>query len=400
MTVFLVLLTDKLQNQWAKEFINCLKGSDTLKKVLFVIPTLGGGGAERVLVTLLNNLDKNKYDITLLSIFDGGVNKKYLNENVKYQSYFGKVFRGNIHLMKLASAERLYKLMIKDEYDAVVSYLEGPTTRIVSGCPFPNSRLLNWVHIEINDPKELLQSYRSLNELAKTYDKYHSTIFVSNTAKKAFESTFENIGGSKIVKYNTVDNKMIQAKSNEAVDDIKFSDEKVNLISVGRFTEQKGYERLLRIIQVLVKENFNIHLYLLGKGELENKYYEIINELDLHKYVTILGFKDNPYKYVKNCDLFVCSSFREGYSTAVTESLILGTPVVTTLCSGMEEILGYDNEYGLITDNNDAALYDGIKKLLTESNLIEHYRKKAIERGKVFSTEKTVMAVEDLLDNL
>ncbi|MER2169272.1 MAG: glycosyltransferase, partial [Psychrobacillus psychrodurans] len=149
-----------------------------MKKVLFLIPTLGGGGAERVLVTLLNNLDKEKYDITLFSLFDGGINKKYLNQDIKYKYFFKKLFRGNIHLLKLFSPKQLYKIIIKDEYDIAVSYLEGITTRILSGCPYNKTKLLNWVHIEIHNPYVLRQSYRSMNEVYYSYKKFNATIFV------------------------------------------------------------------------------------------------------------------------------------------------------------------------------------------------------------------------------
>lgn len=370
-----------------------------MKKILFAIPTLGGGGAERVLVNLVNSLDNSKYEITVFALFDGGVNKQYLNSNIRYKSFFKKLFRGNIHLLKLFSSNLLYKLLIKDEFDIAISYLEGPTTRIISGCPFTRTKLINWVHIEIHNPQILLQSYRDKSELVESYRKYNSTVFVSNTARMAFKKTFQDITGNMTVKYNTVDNKGILKQSKEPINDITFNSKTFNLISVGRFTEQKGYERLLKIIYLL-KKDIDIHLYLLGKGELESKYREIINSFDINNNVTILGFKDNPYKYVSKCDLFVCSSYREGYSTAVSESLIIGTPVVTTLCSGMEEMLGAYNEYGLITDNNDDALYEGVKRMLTEPGLLEYYKNKTIERGHFFSVEKTVKAVEELLDNL
>lgn len=371
-----------------------------MKKVLFVIPTLVGGGAERVLVNLLNNLDKRKYDITLFTLFDTGVNKKYLNEDITYKYYFKKLFRGNIHFLKLFSPEKLYRMMIKDEYDIIISYLEGPTTRIVGGCSNKGTKLLNWVHTEINNPKDIIQSYRSTKELIDTYNKFNATIFVSNTAREAFRSTFKNVSSNMFVKNNTVDSQLIKKYSVESAEDVEFDENKFNLISVGRFTQPKGYERLLRIVGLLNEDGLNVHLYLLGKGELETKYRKIINENGLNENVTILGFKDNPYKYVRKCDLFVCSSHKEGYSTAVTESLIIGTPVVTTLCSGMEELLGADNEYGLITDNDEEALYKGIKYIISEPGLLAYYKQRTIERGKLFNTEKTVKSIEEILDSI
>lgn len=371
-----------------------------MKKVLFAIPSLGNGGAERVLVTLLNNLDQKKYNITLFSLFDEGTNREYLSQNIHYKYYFKRLFRGNIHLLKLLHPKILYRMMIKDEYDIVISYLEGPTTRIISGCSSQNTKLLNWVHTEVNNSKEIVKSYRSLREMINVYNKYTSTIFVSNSALSTFKKRLRNINGNMLVKYNTVDTNLILERSKEKIEDLEFESTKINLISVGRFTKVKGYIRLLKIMKWLIDENLNVHLYLIGKGELEVKYREIIDKYRLNEYVTILGYKDNPYKYVKGCDLFVCSSYQEGYSTAVTESLIVGTPVITTLCSGMEEMLGSNNEYGVITENNDEALYQGIKQMVMDKSVINYYKKKATERGRIFSTTKTVKAIEELLDSI
>ena len=108
------------------------------------------------------------------------------------------------------------------------------------------------------------------------------------------------------------------------------------------------------------------------------------------------GSKENPYKYVAKADLFVCSSRREGFSTAVSESLVLGIPVVTTEVSGMKEMLG-DDEFGIITANSEDALYLGIKRFLDNPKLLKHYRSKAVERGSIFNAETTVKAVEDMM---
>lgn len=371
-----------------------------MKKVLFFIPTLTGGGAEKVLVNLVNHMDHTKYHITVLSLFDVGVNRKSLNSVIEYKYAFKRLFRGNIHVLKLFSPRFLFKHMIKDDYDVIVSYLQGPTTRIASGCNNPNTKLLNWLHLEIHETKKITRSYRSLPEAVSSYNKYNATVCVSNTVKEAFLNTFKDIKGDFFVKYNTVETKLIEERSNEVVEDLVLDREKINLVSVGRFAEQKGYERLLNITSKLICEGFNLHLYLLGTGELEKSYRDIIKKNNIEDHVTLLGYKDNPYKYVKSCDLFVCSSLWEGFSTAVTESLIVGTPVITTLCSGMEEMLGQNNDYGIIVDNDENALYAGLKDLLQDKERLQHYRMKARERGKYFSTEKTVKEVEDLIDGL
>ena len=111
--------------------------------------------------------------------------------------------------------------------------------------------------------------------------------------------------------------------------------------------------------------------------------------------MTFLGYQTNPYKYVTRSDLYICSSYSEGFSTAVTEALIVGTPVCTVDVSGMNELLG-DSEYGLITDNNEEALYQGIKSLLDDPEKLAYYKKQAQVRGKKFSTTETVKVVEKM----
>lgn len=156
----------------------------------------------------------------------------------------------------------------------------------------------------------------------------------------------------------------------------------------------------MKIHKKLIEENIKNHIYILGIGEEKEKYEKYLTENNLTDTFTFLGYRDNPYKYVKKADLYVCSSRREGFSTAVTEALIVGTPVVSTNCSGAYELLGKNNEYGIVTENNEDALYEGIKKILTTPDLLEAYAAKAKERGKAFSTEKTVKAVEEMLESL
>jgi glycosyltransferase involved in cell wall biosynthesis len=174
----------------------------------------------------------------------------------------------------------------------------------------------------------------------------------------------------------------------------------IRLVTVGTLKESKGYARLLRIIAKLHSQRYPIQLHILGIGPMEQTIKSYIQENHLEQVVILQGYQTNPYKYVSKCDLFVCASFAEGFSTAATEALIVGTPVCTVEVSGMKEMLGENNELGIVTENNEEALYQGIKRLLDDPALLAHYKEKALERGKTFSTENTVKAVEDMLLSL
>ena len=174
----------------------------------------------------------------------------------------------------------------------------------------------------------------------------------------------------------------------------------VRLIAVGTLKQSKGYMRLLKIVKRLRDEQYPMHLYILGIGPLQQEMEEFIRQNKLHDTVTLLGYQTNPYKYVSKCNLFVCASFAEGFSTAATEALIVGTPVCTVEVSGMKEMLGENNEWGVVTENSEEALYQGIQDLLASPDLLSHYINQSILRGQSFRTEETVKAVEQMLIQL
>src|SRR5699024_5874854 len=129
--------------------------------------------------------------------------------------------------------------------------------------------------------------------------------------------------------------------------------------------------------------------YILGEGPERNKIEKIADENGCADTVTLLGYRTNPYKYVAKCDIFVCSSVAEGFSTATTEALILGVPVVTTRVSGMEEMLGKNNEFGIVVNGTDeTSLFLAIQNLLNNPQLLQTYRYKSLLRGKDFFKER------------
>ncbi|MFR5633321.1 MAG: glycosyltransferase [Monoglobales bacterium] len=365
--------------------------------ILFVMPTLGSGGAENALTQLVNSYSKLHCEdtITVLTLFDVGRYREQLATEVCYRYVFKKMFRGNIHIFKCFSPKFLYKHMIKKKYDLIVSYLEGPTTRIVSGCP-ENVILINWIHTSSTSENVLLKSYRSRNEYSTCMKKYNKTIFVAESAKELFTNTFPELGDLDMdVIYNPINDKEIRSKKTESVN-CSFPDDTFNIVAVGRLSKVKGFDRLIRVC-VKLKKIYNIRLYIIGGGE-KSVLQKLIQENKADSYIKLLGYYENPYPLISQASLFVCSSYREGYSTSVIESLILGVPVVTTLCSGMKEILGSNNQYGLIVDNSEDGLYEGIVKMISKKEIYEYYRGEAIKRGQEFSLEKGVAAVSELFN--
>lgn len=359
-------------------------------KVLFFIPTLGGGGAERTLVQILNNYKKNGVEFFLKTLFNEGILLKQLNDDVNYSYVFKKAFRGNIHIFKLFSPKSLFKMMIKEKYDVIVSFLEGPTTRIVSGCNY-DAKLINWVHTSPITDSVLTKSYRSKHELICCYKKFDKTVFVAKTAEQVFFEHFYDLSDIESeVYYNPINTEQVKKNSLELCD-TTFDKNEFNIVSVGRIEPVKGFDRLINVIASINEKNIeNVHLYIVGDGSMRETLENEVKKRKIQNRITFVGFQDNPQKYVKQADLYVCSSQREGYSTSVIEALVLGVPIVTTECSGMREILGANEEYGIITENNELALQQGIERMVFDSNMYDKYVTSAKIRGKDFEMKKSL----------
>ncbi|MGN1168015.1 MAG: glycosyltransferase [Lachnospiraceae bacterium] len=369
-----------------------------MKKVLFLIHDLGQGGAEKVLVNLVNNMDRSKFDISVTVLFGGGVNEQFLKPDIHFRAIWPKEVSGNSKLMKLLSPQQLHRICVREHYDIEISYLEGPAARVVSGCIQENTKLVSWIHVEQHTLDKLSSSFRSKKEVRECYNRFDQVVCVSQYVKDDFCQILDYQKPCCVL-YNTVESeKILDAADDEAPELV--DDGKVRLVTVGTLKKSKGYMRLLKIIKRLCDEKYAIHLYVLGTGPLQQEIEDYIKKNKLGGSVTLLGYQTNPYKYVKKCDLFVCSSFAEGFSTATTESLIIGTPVCTVEVSGMKEMLGEQNEYGIVTENDEEALFIGIKQFLDNPELLAHYRYQAEMRGKLFSTTETVKAVEDKLEGL
>ena len=365
-------------------------------KILFFIHDLGPGGAEKVLVNLLNNMDSSQFDITLMTLIGGGVNEQFLKPHIRYIPLFKKLPRGHSHLMKLWTPRQLHKRFIHDKYDIEVAYLEGPSARIISGCPCTDTKLVSWIHVEQHTKAKAAKAFRSYRESDWCYRKFHRTICVSNCVMRDFLGLYPGLSPVDVL-YNTNETGQILQKKDETIGEGVFFLGEIRICGVGKLIQSKGFDRVLRIHKRLCDEGYPLHTYLLGVGSGQESLEEYVRACNMTDSVTFLGYQTNPYKYVANCDLFVCASFAEGFSTAATEALIVGTPVCTVEVSGMKEMLGENNEYGIITDNNEEALYCGIKSLLDDPVRLAHYKKQAALRGKDFSTENTVKAVEKML---
>lgn len=365
-----------------------------MKKILFLINTLNCGGAELVLVNLANELSANGYDVTIQTLSDRGVFKDNLIESVKYKTIVkinkGIIFKVLLYFVSFIVPPSItHKLFVGNDYDCEVAFLEGIPTKIISASSNKNSKKYAWVHVDLYNTFGLEKVFPDMEKHIEAYRKFDKIICVSQTVKEAFIKRF-GITDNLDVKYNIIDNEAITIKAGEHLE----KGDKFRIVSVGRLEKRKGFDRLLKVMKKLSDESINCELLIVGEGSVRDELTAYIKNNNLSHIVTLVGFSDNPYKYMQSADLCVFPSRAEGYSTVVTEAVILGKPIVVSNCSGMKEILG-NSEYGIVTETDD-ELYKSVKNMILDDKLREEYSSKAKERSKDFSKETMLNNIIDL----
>ena len=171
----------------------------------------------------------------------------------------------------------------------------------------------------------------------------------------------------------------------------------INIICIGRLVEQKGFDRLLEACKRITDEGIkNFRIYIIGEGPERNNLENAIDKDKLSPFVELVGYQSNPYKYLKQADMFLLSSRDEAFSLVVGESLIVGTPVIATDCSGVDEWLD-GGKYGMIIENSNEGIYQGLSYVLKNPENLERYRKAIPEAQAKISFEKALTDFENIL---
>ncbi len=380
-----------------------------MKKILFIIPTLEIGGLERTQVTIANWLTASGNDVTILLLNDIDTIKDELDPRVKlihkdYKKHIGQKipyirnrFYDSGFWETRASAKQLYRYYIeKEKYDVEIAFFRGLPIKIISGSTNREAKHFAWVHSDFRKARGYLNQFRNHNEARKAYEMMDAVVCVSNQTKDGFIDTFGDTRNLRVI-YNMLPVERIiqQAKQPRSA---SYARAKLHIVMVGRLLDKvKGQVRLMHAVDRLRKEGADISLLLIGSGDEEEQFRKIITELHAQAYMTIISGILNPYPYIKEADVLVCSSYFEGYSLTVAEALILETPVISTECAGPCEILAH-GEYGMIVENSESGLYEGLKKLSGDPELLSHYRKKAKQRLSFFDADAIGARIEELFE--
>ena len=345
-----------------------------MKKVLILVDSLRIGGAERALATMLAKIDLSRYDITVLSIADGGYFADLIkaNDAIHYRyiasskaTFFDKVRIKLIY--KFLSAKLVYKWFVPKDNNVEIAFCEGFTTKVIGASTNKVAKRIAWVHTDLKGNNWPLANgiFNSLEEEVSCYACYNTVVGVSDIIKNGLFDILRNKDIRRI--YNLIDESEIKSKSLHP-SLYALERERFNIVSVGRLEYVKGYDRLINAFSQLRNDGFkDITLTIVGDGSQRERLSEQINKNHLEDVVTLTGSQENPYAIMRGRDLFVCASRYEGYNIAIVEAMILNLPVLSTKCSGPEEVL-QNGRYGTLCDNNEQGLYEGIKAYLVKAS--------------------------------
>ena len=358
------------------------------KKVAIVTKKMIIGGIERVLLSMLSEIDKNKYDVTLFLEERGGGLEQDIPSWVKVKYIFDdsrsirKNFISSLNKFDIKNAIRFmysgvrvylfneeYKIYkdrcailpkIEEKYDIAISYHNPVNLSTIYVIDKINAnKKIMWIHTDI---KEYINE---LDYLKKYYYKYDKIFSVSSGAAKSFAEKYPELKDKIEVFYNRIVKSEIVSKVDnknhyEDFDGIK-------LLTVARICHQKAIDLIPEICKRLKEEGYKFRWYCVGWGEIE-KIKELIKLQDVEDYFKLLGSRNNAYDYMKNCDIYVQPSRYEGYVTTITEAKCFNRPIVGTNIEGIKEQI-INDETGILVDCDVDDLYKGIKKLLDNKEL-------------------------------
>ena len=377
------------------------------------------GGAEKVLVTFLKNLPKDKYEIDLLlNLYSGKylpevpdwINILYLNKGEmittnRLQDIPQKAFRVFYQkILKLFPA-LLYQFILKDKkYDIEFAAIHGMRDDILNS-PLKSSKKLIWIH---NDLKKT-EFHDYTDEEFRKFFGFDKIMVISEKIQKDFENLAKNDSEkSKIVRiYNPLDTEEIILKSQEQREKNKENNHsqlstlnsQPMFVSVGTVFPQKGFDRLLKVHKRLLEEGFNHQIQILGDGYDFSTIKKLQEDLSVTETSTLFGFTDNPYPIIKNADFYILSSRYEGFPTVLFEAITLKKNIIATDVSGVREMLE-DGKLGLIVENSEEGIYDGMKKALENSEAFKNYQENLKGYQMPFNLENSVKEIIRIIDDL
>ena len=394
-----------------------------MKKILFMCINMNIGGTEKALLTMLNEMDRKKYDITLfmleeyggfLNQIPDGIKVMYLKEYKALKKFINdppqllakeliknrKVI-GGLSLLVIYIISKLmkdisiyYKYILRnvdtlnEEYDIAIAYA-GPMDFISYFVikKIKSKKRVQWIHFDIS------KIGFNVNFAKKIYDKFDKVFVVSNEGKDKLINFLPSLKDKTEVFFNIISCKMIEKMSYEGEG---FSDDfdGTRILTVGRLSKEKGQDLIIPVLNKLKENGYKVRWYCIGDGPAKKEYEKLVDKLNIKDDFIFLGSKLNPYTYMKECNIYVQPSKHEGYCITLGEARCFNNPIVTTNFTGANEQIVNENT-GLVCEINEEEIYKAIKKLLDDKKLYKNIKDNL--NNEIVDSTKEIRKLESIL---
>lgn len=372
------------------------KVRDKKKKIAIVTDEVAcRGGIEIALINLLKSIDFERYEVTLftyskqnLEFYIGEIpsyvkvvytkqenGKSAITSDLKkcrffrvIQSFFARIA---IRFIKSDPSKYLRYLYVcyplsSEKYDLAISY-----HRILHTMPYTLSAICAKKKAVVFHARTVLEEL-AMKGFYENSLKFDKIFCVSKSVKTEIDKRYSKLSSKTEVCHNIISIDDIIEKSNEEIINC-FYDNYTNIVTVGRLHVEKGQDMVPEAVRLLIDAGYNVKWYLVGDGDFREKVEVEIKKYNVDDNVILLGTKSNPYPYIKNCDIYVQTSYSEGWGITVQEAKILRKPIVVTNLEVFGEQIK-NNENGIIADGvSPEALFEGIKMLIDSSELREKF---------------------------
>lgn len=377
-------------------------------KILFRHRSMEMGGVEKVMLSLMNNLDREKFEMTVcLNLNQGELRDEFPSHVRKVYLTDGKEdFSKNKIIQKIQLFQRRQKLeklrknpeivdreYLKENYDIEIGMTYNDFEPVLNSSN-KNSKKVGWFHSEIQVPK--LQPL--VPKILEHFPQFHYMIYCSEKIKNLMHEHYPNLNyPTESVIINAIPMEEIKQKANA---DFLLPNAESNIfVSVGRLHTRKGYHKLMDAHKKLLNEGFQHTVIIIGDGEELPNLLEQQKNLGVQKSFVFAGNQMNPYPFIKNADFFIMPSESEAWPLVIAEALILQKPIIATKVGDVESMIE-DRKTGYLIDYDTNEIYVAMKEFLTNEKLVSDLRENLIAIEKQFDNKKIFDEVEEIFVNL
>ena len=383
--------------------------TDSQKKIklLFRHRSMEMGGVEKVMLSIVNNLNPEKFEITVcLNLNQGELRNEFPPHIRKLYLAEGKEdFSKNIILQKIQLYQRKKKLEklrknpgiidkqhLKEYFDIEIGMTYNDFESVLNSSN-KNSKKIGWFHSEINVPglKPLLP------EILKQFPQFDVMVYCSQKIKDLMHIHHPDLHfpREKVI-INAISIEEIKVKAAEKIE--PFS-EKPSFVSVGRLHYRKGYHKLIEAHTKLIREGHDHQILIVGEGEHRQNLEKLIKENKVERTFILLGNKMNPYPYIKNADFFILPSESEAWPLVIAEALILQKPIIATDTGDVSMMIAPEKT-GILIPYKVEEMYYSMKRFLTDKPLISEIKNNLQNIEDQFDNKKIFESIEIMMEQI